>query len=188
MKILVFSQYFYPENFRINTLCRELVQRGHQVTVVTGYPQYPYGKIYDGYGFGIPYETNWNGIQICRVKVHPRGSNLLGMLRNTVDYVVQAYGDKVEVFRPCARIVDFHAKGVSKIKAARRLQQTLGRKLLVCVGDAENDVPMLEGADYGYCPADGAVADRFENVCSCGEGAVADVIFEKIPEITALHP
>ena len=90
MNILVFSQYFYPENFRINTLCRELVDRGHDVTVVTGYPQYPYGKIYDGYGFDIPYETQWNGVRICRVKVHPRGSNLLGMLRNTVDYVVQA--------------------------------------------------------------------------------------------------
>ena len=90
MKILVFSQYFYPENFRINTLCRELGDRGHEVTVVTGYPQYPYGKIYDGYGFDTPYEKEWNGVKICRVKVHPRGSNLLGMLRNTVDYVVQA--------------------------------------------------------------------------------------------------
>lgn len=90
MKILVFSQYFYPENFRINTLCRELVRRGHQVTVVTGYPQYPIGRIYEGYGFDIPYETQWNGVRICRVKVHPRGSNLLGMLRNTVDYVVEA--------------------------------------------------------------------------------------------------
>ena len=90
MNILVFSQYFYPENFRINTLCRELVLRGHDVTVVTGYPQYPYGRIYDGYGFDIPYESQWNGVKICRVRVHPRGSNLLGMLRNTVDYVVQA--------------------------------------------------------------------------------------------------
>lgn len=90
MKILVFSQYFYPENFRINALCRELVTRGHEVTVVTGYPQYPLGRIYDGYGFGIPYDRQWNGVKICRVKVHPRGSNLLGMFRNTVDYVVQA--------------------------------------------------------------------------------------------------
>jgi len=90
VNILVFSQYFYPENFRINTLCRELVDRGHSVTVVTGYPQYPIGRIYDGYGFDIPYDNAWNGVKICRVKVHPRGSNLLGMLRNTVDYVVQA--------------------------------------------------------------------------------------------------
>lgn len=90
MNILVFSQYFYPENFRINTLCRELVLRGHCVTVVTGYPQYPLGEIYEGYGFDIPYETNWNGVSIVRVKVHPRGHGLPGMLRNTVDYVVQA--------------------------------------------------------------------------------------------------
>lgn len=90
MKILVFSQYFYPENFRINTLCRELVMRGHAVTVVTGYPQYPVGEIFEGYGFDIPYEKTWNGVNIVRVKVHPRGKGLPGMLRNTVDYVVQA--------------------------------------------------------------------------------------------------
>lgn len=90
MRILVFSQYFYPENFRINILCRELVRRDHEVTVVTGYPQYPIGRIYDGYGFDIPYETQWEGVTICRVKVHPRGKGLLGMLRNTVDYVVAA--------------------------------------------------------------------------------------------------
>ncbi|MGM9589489.1 MAG: glycosyltransferase family 4 protein [Faecousia sp.] len=90
MNILVFSQYFYPENFRINTLCRELVLRGNRVTVVTGYPQYPLGEIYEGYGFDIPYETKWNGVNIVRVRVHPRGHGLPGMLRNTVDYVVQA--------------------------------------------------------------------------------------------------
>lgn len=90
MKILVFSQYFYPENFRINTLCQELAARGHEICVVTGYPQYPIGRIYDGYGFDIPYEPFWNGVRICRVRVHPRGKGLLGMLRNTVDYVVAA--------------------------------------------------------------------------------------------------
>lgn len=105
-----------------------------------------------------------------------------------VAYITKAYGHAVDVFRPCARIVDFHAKGVSKIKAARDLQKSLGRSVLVCVGDAENDLPMLEGADYAYCPADGMVADRFENVCGCAEGAVADVIFRKIPEILKIHP
>ncbi len=88
MKILVFSQYFYPENFRINTLCKELVARGNEVTVVTGYPQYPIGEIYEGYGFDLPYEKEWNGVKIERIKVHPRGHNALGLLRNCVDYVV----------------------------------------------------------------------------------------------------
>lgn len=93
------------------------------------------------------------------------------------------YGDAVAVFRAAPRIIDVHARGVSKNRAARELQKRLGRKILVCIGDAENDVPMLSGADFAFCPADGAVAERFPNVCSCGEGAVADVICKKIPEI-----
>lgn len=95
----------------------------------------------------------------------------------------QRYGDTCEVFRASAKIIDVHAKGVSKIRAARQLQQQLGRKILVCVGDGENDLPMLQGADYAYSPADGVVADRFENVCPCDLGSVADVIYKKIPEI-----
>ncbi len=88
MKILVVSQYFYPENFRINTLCRELVNRGHMVTVMTGYPQYPAGEIYEGYGFNIPYAKEWEGVNIQRVKTYPRGHNAIGLLRNCISYVV----------------------------------------------------------------------------------------------------
>lgn len=90
MKILVVSQYFYPENFRINTICTELVQRGHDVTVLTAYPQYPIGRIYDGYGFDIPYEKQWHGVKIHRVKTYPRGKNALTMLRNCTSYVSSA--------------------------------------------------------------------------------------------------
>ena len=100
----------------------------------------------------------------------------------------QLLGDKVEVFRAAPRIIDVHAKGVSKINAARQLQKTLGRKILVCVGDAENDISMLDGADYAFCPADGVVAARYETVCPCGEGAVADVIYKKIPQILMNEP
>lgn len=87
MKILVVSQYFYPENFRVNTICRELVERGHDVTVLTAYPQYPQGEIYEGYGFNIPYETEWHGVHIHRVKTYPRGHNAWGLLRNCFSYV-----------------------------------------------------------------------------------------------------
>ena len=97
--------------------------------------------------------------------------------------LTEKYGHKCEIFRSATRIIDCHAKGVSKNRAARELQQRLGRKILVCVGDANNDIPMLEGADFAYVPSDAILADRFENVCPCGEGAVADVIYKKIPEI-----
>ena len=110
----------------------------------------------------------------------------LALFDRAIAYMEHRYGEKLEISRACARIVDFHAKGVSKIRCARELQANLGRKILVCVGDAENDLPMLEGADFAFCPCDGIVADRFSNVCSCAEGAVADVIYKKIPEILAL--
>ncbi len=87
MKILVVSQYFYPESFRVNSFCMELHRRGHDVTVLTGYPQYPYGKIYDGYGFKIPYKKEWNGIRIVRVKTQPRKPGALGHIRNCTSFV-----------------------------------------------------------------------------------------------------
>ena len=106
----------------------------------------------------------------------------LALFRELEDYILSRYGDKVDAFRACARILDIHAKNCSKRNAARNLQKTLGKKYLVCVGDAENDLSMLEGADAAYCPADSVIAQRFENVCPCDQGAVADVIYEKIPQ------
>lgn len=103
-------------------------------------------------------------------------------------YIQEKWGDKLELFRACARILDLHAKGTSKLRSARDLQKHLGKKILVCVGDAENDLTMLSGADHAFCPSDGIVAERFPNVCPCGQGAVADVIYEKIPAILQNRP
>ena len=95
----------------------------------------------------------------------------------------QRFGEHCEIFRAATRIIDIHAKGVSKARSARELQQKLGRKILVCAGDADNDLPRMHDADYAYAPADAIIADRFETVCNCADGAVADVIYKKIPEI-----
>ena len=110
------------------------------------------------------------------------------IFQNAIDYIDAVYGHTLQTFRACPRIVDIHALGVSKLNSARLLQQELGKKILVCVGDAENDIAMLDGADYAFCPADGIIADRYENVCPCANGAVADVIYEKIPAIVQTKP
>lgn len=112
----------------------------------------------------------------------------IARFRELERFVTERWGDQVEIFIPAPRILDVHAKGVSKGNAARRLQKRLGRKWLVCVGDAANDIPMLDAADYAYCPADGMVADRYENVCKCADGAVAEVIYEKIPGFLKIQP
>ena len=100
----------------------------------------------------------------------------------------EMFGESCAVFRAAHRIIDVHAKGVSKARSARELQKQLGKKWLICVGDAENDLQMLQSADFAFVPSDAMLAGRFPTVCACGEGAVADVIYEKIPEILANNP
>ena len=95
----------------------------------------------------------------------------------------QQLDDNLVVLRATPQIINVHSKDASKLLAAQRLQKKLGKKILICVGDEGNDVPMLQGANYAFCPSDGAVADRFANVCPCSEGAVADVIYNEIPKI-----
>lgn len=75
MKILVVSQYFWPEDFRINDICKGLIEEGHEVEVLTGMPNYPYGKIYDGYSFLNRGPKEYEGIKIRRCLMVPRGKN-----------------------------------------------------------------------------------------------------------------
>ena len=90
-RLLVATQYFFPENFRINDMCLEWVKRGYDVTVLTGIPNYPLGDIYDGYKREYK-EEEWNGIHIIRLPMHERGHNLVTLFLNCWSYV--HYGKK----------------------------------------------------------------------------------------------
>tara|TARA_B100001250_G_scaffold200142_1_gene171637 strand:- start:473 stop:1681 length:1209 start_codon:yes stop_codon:yes gene_type:complete len=74
LRILIISQYFYPENFRINDLCYGLKDNGHKITVLTGKPNYPKGIFYKGYNFFNNGFEVINGINVYRSKLIPRGS------------------------------------------------------------------------------------------------------------------
>ena len=87
-RILVVTQYFYPETFRINDMCKEWVKRGYQVTVVTGIPNYPMGKIFKGYGLTKRRHEIWNGIKIIRIPLIPRGTSSVGMIVNYLSFAV----------------------------------------------------------------------------------------------------
>jgi colanic acid biosynthesis glycosyl transferase WcaI len=74
MHILIISQYFWPENFRINDIAHGLLEKGYKVTVLTGMPNYPSGKIFDGYKLFAPKFEKYGSIDIFRVPIVPRGS------------------------------------------------------------------------------------------------------------------
>jgi glycosyltransferase involved in cell wall biosynthesis len=85
MKILIISQYFWPESFRINDLVIELQKRGYEVDVLTGKPNYPSGKIFEGYSMFTYSCENFKGVKVYRVPLFPRGKG--GGFRLTMNYL-----------------------------------------------------------------------------------------------------
>lgn len=89
--ILVISQYFYPEQFRINDMCQEWVKRGYRVTVITGIPNYPQGEFYEGYGIVRRRREFHNGIEIIRLPIVPRGHHSFMLCLNYASFVVSGF-------------------------------------------------------------------------------------------------
>ncbi len=89
--ILVISQYFYPEEFRINDICSEWVKRGYDVTVITGIPNYPQGKYYKKYGVFSKRKEVYNGINIIRLVVTPRRKGKISLAINYLSFVVSGF-------------------------------------------------------------------------------------------------
>lgn len=90
MKILVVCQYYYPEPFRVNDICEEMVKRGHEVAVVTGEPNYPEGNIYPGYENHSHADEVIDGVHVYRCPIIPRKTGTLRRLLNYFSYPHEA--------------------------------------------------------------------------------------------------
>jgi colanic acid biosynthesis glycosyl transferase WcaI len=110
MRILVLTQYFWPESFKINDIVLALKERGHDVTVITGKPNYPKGKFIDGYSFFNKRLEYWNDIKILRSPILPRGKGKgLQLFINYISFAifasirllfVRGKFDKIFVYEP----------------------------------------------------------------------------------------
>lgn len=90
MRLLVVSQYFWPENFRINDLVTELVRRGHQVTVLTGVPNYPDGIVFPRFRENPGNYSQYGGAEIIRVPMMPRGQGAVRLMLNYLSFALSA--------------------------------------------------------------------------------------------------
>jgi colanic acid biosynthesis glycosyl transferase WcaI len=104
VKILIVTQYFWPENFRINDLAEGLRERGHGVTVYTGLPNYPQGRFFDGYSLLGPYSEDYRGVRVIRTPLVPRGRG--GGLRLMLNYASHAFIASLLAPLRCPRDVD----------------------------------------------------------------------------------
>ena len=88
MRVLVLSQYFWPESFRINELVTALNAKGVEVEVLTGKPNYPAGTVFAGYGaWGCTREL-YQGALLHRVPLMPRGRGGLRLALNYLSFIL----------------------------------------------------------------------------------------------------
>ncbi|MBA1321415.1 glycosyltransferase family 4 protein [Pseudomonas plecoglossicida] len=90
LRILVVTQYFWPENMRINDLVRDLREKGHEVTVLTGVPNYPEGAVYQDYLRDPSAYASYHGADVVRVPMRARGKRSLTLMLNYATFFVSA--------------------------------------------------------------------------------------------------
>lgn len=88
MRILIVSQYFWPEEFRINEVAKTLVEKCFTVDVLTGKPNYPRGRLFDGYRIWGVQHQNWNGINAYRIPLLMRGSGGFRLALNYLSFII----------------------------------------------------------------------------------------------------
>jgi len=129
MNILIITQYFWPESFKINDLAVSLFRRGHHVTVLTGIPNYPEGKFFEGFGWFKKNNEVYQGVKICRIPMIPRGQGSKILLAlNFLSFAVSASilgpllcrseVDIIFVYEPSPITVGIPAVFFKKIKKA----------------------------------------------------------------------
>jgi glycosyltransferase involved in cell wall biosynthesis len=90
LKILVVTQYFWPENMRINDLVGGFVERGHQVTVLTGVPNYPDGHLFEDYKQAPDQFQQYKGADVIRVPMIVRGNRNITLFLNYLSFFLMA--------------------------------------------------------------------------------------------------
>jgi glycosyltransferase involved in cell wall biosynthesis len=87
LRVLIVSQYFWPESFRINDVAKTLLDKGVEVEVLTGKPNYPRGKVFDGYQASGCQQETYQGINIYRIPLLARGKGGLRLALNYLSFV-----------------------------------------------------------------------------------------------------
>ncbi|MDC0118892.1 glycosyltransferase family 4 protein [Schleiferiaceae bacterium] len=98
MKILVVTQYFYPEDFKVNDAVEHLIKSGYEVRVLTAFPNYPSGSFFDGYRLFDTYPKHFKGARIYRAPIFPRKRSPISLILNYLSFPLTAriYSNKIK--------------------------------------------------------------------------------------------
>lgn len=131
MKVLVVCQHFYPEEFRINDICYELVKKGHDVTVLTGLPNYPKGKVYKEYKLFRRRKENHKGVDIHRSFLIGRGNSMIRMIINYVCFALFGSLKALFIRKKFDVIYVYQLSPITMAWPAILLKKLTGKKMVI---------------------------------------------------------
>lgn len=135
LNLLVVTQHYWPEPFNFADICEGLVERGHKVTVLTGFPNYPEGDIYPGYSGNKPFKEEHNGVKIVRAPLVPRGHNPVQRVLNYYSFPTSASNVSKTLEDDFDVIISFQSSPVMQSQAAIDIAERTGAPLLHYVID-----------------------------------------------------
>lgn len=135
MKLLVVCQYFFPEQFKINDICFELVKLGHDVTVLTGLPNYPSGVIQNDYRWFNKRRENINGVKIIRTSLIGRGKGKIILALNYLSFAVYASMRALFIKKDFDLILVWQLSPITMALPALLLKKLTGKPLLLYCQD-----------------------------------------------------
>lgn len=149
MKTLVICQYYSPEPFKVADVCEALVENGHEVDVVTSFPNYPMGEIYDGYINCSHKEENINGVTVHRVFTIGRKSGFLYRILNYYAFSVCSSLFVNKLKKDYDVVFVYQLSPVLMANAGLRYKKKHNKKLLLYCLDLWPDSLTLGGLKKG---------------------------------------
>ena len=149
MKILVVCQHYFPEPFRITDICEELVRMGHQVSVVTGLPNYPEGYIYEGYKDKSKRHENINGVEVHRTFTIGRRHGIVWRFLNYYSFMLSSSAYVSRLSNDYDVVLVNQLSPVMMAKAGVKYKKKNGKKLVIYTLDLWPDSLTVGGIKRG---------------------------------------
>ena len=132
MKILIVTQYYYPEQFQINEIAPELVKRGHEVTVLSGLPNYPKGVVFEGYSSAESLALKereyfeQTGVKVVHVSQIPRGNNPFSLIQNYISFARNSKKIVRQMDKEFDVVLGYQLSPITSMEAALEYKRLFG--------------------------------------------------------------
>lgn len=171
MKVLVICQYYSPEPFRIADICEALVKEGNEVDVVTSFPNYPMGEIYEGYKNGEHKDEVINGVNVHRVFTIGRKTGALYRFINYYAYSISSSFYVSKLKKEYDVVFVYQLSPVMMAEAALKYKKKFGKRVVLYCLDL-----WPESLTLGGIKKDGLIYSYYKKLSKKIYGSVDEIL------------